>query len=116
MGTPGSARTPVAWFGSVCTGFGPVNVPKHSKTDAGESYAMEAETQTALAPRRHLVIRVKFRNGTVREKVGTELMVEQLFEHDDDRLIDYVQGLDAQLNEFAIWLHDDDLRWQGIEL
>ena len=77
---------------------------------------MEGEQVTALAPRRHLVIRVKFRNGTVRERVGTELMVEQLFEKDDERLIDYVQGLDAQMNEFAIWLHDDDLRWQGIEL
>lgn len=77
---------------------------------------MEAEATTALAPRRHLVIRVKFRNGTVRERVGTELMVEQLFEKDDERLIDYVQGLDAQLNEFAIWLHDDDQRWAGFEL
>ena len=94
----------------------PANVPKHSKTESRERYGMEAEQSTALAPRRHLVIRVKFRNGTVRERTGTEAMVEELFERDDERLIDYVQGLDAQLNEFAIWLHDDDVRWQGIEL
>lgn len=70
----------------------------------------------AIAPVRRLILRIKFRSGTVREKIGSEAIVDQLFEKDDERLIDYVQGLDPALNEFAIWLHEDDPRWAGVEL
>ena len=70
----------------------------------------------AIAPARRLILRIKFRSGTVREKVGTEAIVDQLFEKDDERLIDYVQGLDVSRNEFAVWLHEDDPRWAGVEL
>ena len=70
----------------------------------------------AITPVRRLILRIKFRNGTVREKMGSEAIVDQLFEKDEEHLIDYVQGLDPGLNEFAIWLHEDDARWEGIQL
>jgi len=67
-------------------------------------------------PKPPLIVRVKFRNGAVREVLGDDAKCEALFNTDEERLIDYVQTLDPHSLEFAIWHHDDDSRWEGIEL
>ena len=69
-----------------------------------------------LAPDRPLIVRVKFRNGTVREVLGDDSKCQALFDHDMDRLIDYVQTLDPASLEFSIWHHNDDVRWEGVQL
>lgn len=62
--------------------------------------------------RDQLVIRVRFRNGTVREMRGTEEDCEALFDKDlNPPLIDYVQALDPAVEEFAMYFHNDDDRW-----
>ena len=60
-----------------------------------------------------IVIRIKFRSGAVSEERGTVEDIEALFDRDDDRLIDYVMGLDVLLNEFAVWMHEDDPNWSA---
>ena len=69
-----------------------------------------------LAQQTPLIVRVKFRNQTVKEILGNEQQCEELFDRDNDRLIDYVQTLDPHSLEFMIWHHEDDARWEGIEL
>ena len=69
-----------------------------------------------LAPTPLLIVRVKFRNGTVREVLGDDSKCQALFDHDMERLIDYVQTLDPASLEFAIWHHKDDVRWEGVQL
>lgn len=94
--------------GSICTPIG-ANVPKGSKP---APLGMEL----LLAPTTPLIVRVKFRNQTVKEVLGSESQCEELFDKDDQRLIDYVQTLNPHTLEFMIWHHEDDLRWEGIEL
>jgi hypothetical protein len=69
-----------------------------------------------LAPVPPLIVRVKFRNGTVRELMGDDGKCQALFDHDMERLIDYVQTLDPSSLEFSIWYHKDDVRWEGVQL
>lgn len=67
--------------------------------------------------REQLIIRVRFRNGTVREMRGSENDCERLFDQDlYPPLIDYVQALDPVVAEFAIYFHSDDDRWADVGL
>lgn len=68
-----------------------------------------------LPPPPRLIVRVKFRNGSVREVLGDDNKCQALFDNDAERLIDYVQTLDPGTMEFAIWRHEDDVRWEGVE-
>lgn len=63
-----------------------------------------------------LIVRVKFRNGTVREVMGDDAKCQALFDQDKERLIDYVQTLNPHNLEFQIWHHEDDQRWEGLQL
>lgn len=69
-----------------------------------------------VAPIPPLIVRVKFRNGTVREVMGDDNKCQALFDNDLERLIDYVQTLNPLSHEFAIWHHEDDVRWEGLQL
>ena len=65
--------------------------------------------------RGELVIRVRFRNCKVAEMRGTEDDCEALFDRDETPpLIDYVQALDPEHAEFAMYFHADDDRWEDI--
>ena len=74
---------------------------------------MEALLQPPVPP---LIVRVKFRNGQVREVMGDDRKCQALFDHDMERLIDYVQTLNPHSLEFAIWHHEDDQRWEGLQM
>lgn len=58
-----------------------------------------------------LVIRIRFKSGTVREERGRVAEIEALFAADSARIVDYVMALDVVGNEFALWVHDDDPAW-----
>lgn len=107
MGTSGSGRVPVAWPDAICTPIDGANVPKRSEPQRREAMGTRPEPM-----RDQLVIRVRFRNGTVREMRGSETDCEALFDHDTyPPLIDYVQALDPKVQEFAMYFHTDDDRW-----
>ena len=63
-----------------------------------------------------LIIRIRFRSGAVSEERGTELQVEALIDEDESRLIDYVQTLDIESGEFALFVHENDPNWCDAEL
>ena len=58
-----------------------------------------------------LVIRIAFRSGAVAEEVGSEQQVVELFETDDQGLIDHVLTLDPLTGSNDLWQHEDDDRW-----
>ena len=58
-----------------------------------------------------LIIRVRFRSGSVSEQLGTNEHCVALLDQDDEGLIDYVQTLDPLTGEFSLYVHDNSPSW-----
>lgn len=64
-----------------------------------------------------LVIRIRFRTGGVAEERGTEEDCYALFAQDEkEELLDYVIALKPETGEYALFTHENDHRYDGIEL
>ena len=63
-----------------------------------------------------LIIRIRFKSGSVSEERGTEEQVVALIDNDETCLVDYIQTLDAKTGEFSMYVHDDDPNWNDQEL